>query len=195
MPINAQSYKNGKVYRIWTLLSNEIYIGSTADTLSNRFGKHRRQYKGWLRNKKKYMTSFELFEKFGVENCKIDLEHNFPCNSRAELNAEEGRVQRMHKDILVNNKIAGRTKKEYYADNKEHIGGQHKQYYIEHKEHLAEQHKQYQDKNKEHLSKHYKQKFSCECGGKYTPSSKSRHINTAKHQKFITDSQSSAVAC
>jgi len=174
MPINAESYQNGKIYRIWTLLSDEIYIGSTADTLSNRFLKHKNRYKIWLRDKKKYTSSIELFEKFGVENCKIDLEHNFPCNSKAELNSEEGRVQRMHKEKLVNKQIAGRTRKEWFSENKEHIAEYHKKYYAENKE---------------------SQKFVCECGGKYTHQHKFRHFNSVKHQKFITGNQSSAVAC
>lgn len=183
MPINAESYQNGKVYRIWSLLGDEIYIGSSADTLSNRFSKHKKDYKRWLKNKddrKRYMTSFELFEKFGVENCKIDLEHNFPCNSKAELNSEEGRVQRMHKDILINNNIAGRTKKEWFSENKEYLAERNKQYYAE---------------NKEAISKQRNEKFKCECGMEYTQHNKSRHTKSAKHQKFITDNQSVVVAC
>mgnify|MGYP003661285331 CR=1 FL=1 len=183
MPVNADSYKNGKIYRIWTLLSDEIYIGSTADTLSNRFCKHKSSYKRWLKNKddnKTYMTSFKLFEKFGVENCKIDLEHNFHCNSKAELHSEEGRVQRIHKAILINNNIAGRTQEEWFSENKEHLAEYNKQYYAD---------------NKDAISKQRKQKFVCECGGKYTLSLKSRHTKLAKHQKFIMDNQSLVVAC
>lgn len=184
MPINTKSYQNGKLYRIWSLLGDEIYIGSTADTLSNRFGKHKRDYKSWVKNKddnkKRYTTSFELFEKFGVENCKIDLEHNFPCNSKAELHSEEGRVQRIHKAILINNNIAGRTQEEWFSENKEHRAEYNKQYYAD---------------NKDAISKQHNQIFVCECGGKYTAGNKSRHSKSTKHQNLITDSQSSAVAC
>lgn len=119
MPVNTDSYKNGKIYRIWSLKTDKIYIGSTADTLSNRFCNHKGHYKRWLNGGNSYYSSFKLFEEFGVENCKIDLEHVFSCNSKAELCSEEGRVQRIHKDILVNNNIAGRTFKQYRADNKD----------------------------------------------------------------------------
>jgi hypothetical protein len=121
MPINAESYQNGKIYRIWTLLSDEIYIGSTADTLSNRFCNHKSSYKRWLNGANSYYSSFKLFQEVGLENCKIELEHNFPCNSKAELNSEEGRVQRIHKDKLINKNIAGRLEKQYRNDNKDKL--------------------------------------------------------------------------
>jgi len=211
MPVNAESYQNGKIYRIWTLLSDKIYIGSTADTLSNRFCNHKSNYKRWLKdNDRQYVSSFKLFEIFGVENCKIDLEHNFACNSKTELNREEGRVQRIHNDKLVNNNIAGRTVKEYHSDNKEHFAEyqkhyyadnkdalleKQKQYHAENKEHFAEYNKEYRSDNKDAISKQRNEKFSCECGGKYTQQHKTYHLNTAKHQKFIKGNQSSASAC
>lgn len=215
MPINAESYKNAKVYRIWSLLGDKIYIGSTADTLSNRLGNHKSSYKRWLKdNNRQYTYSFKLFEMFGVDNCKIDLEHNFSCNSKAELKSEEGRVQRIHKAILVNNNIAGRTQEERYAENKEYYkeynkqhNRQHyaenkdailekqKQYYTENKDYYKNYNKEYKSENKEAVSKQRNEKFVCECGGRYTQQHKTHHLNSVKHQKFITDNQSAVVAC
>ena len=31
-----------------------------------------------------------MFEEFGLDNCKIELIENFPCNNREELHAREG---------------------------------------------------------------------------------------------------------
>lgn len=33
--------------------------------------------------------------------------------------------------------------------------------------------------------KKFKEKFNCQCGGKYTYESKSKHLNTQKHQKWV----------
>lgn len=50
---------------------------------------HRSDYRQWLNYTKKYSNCFELFEKFGVENCVILLLESFQCNSIDELHAKE----------------------------------------------------------------------------------------------------------
>jgi hypothetical protein len=212
MPATSVSYQNGKIYRIWSLLTDKIYIGSTADTLSNRFCSHKKSYKRWKNGKKELTSSFTLFEAVGIDNCKIDLEHNFPCNSKRELNREEGRVQRLHKHILINKCIAGRTdkeyhqdhkeeskqyyqehkeeildqKKQYYQEHKEERLDQNKQYYQEHKAQILEQIKQYREEHKIEISEKRKEKFICECGSNICHGGKSRHEKSLKHQAFIT---------
>ena len=56
----------------------------------------------------------------------------------------------------INYKIAGRTRSEYYIDNTERI------------------------------LKTQNVKFECECGGQYCRQNKLRHINTIKHQTYIS---------
>ena len=51
MPVNENSYQNGKIYRIWSLDTNDIYVGSTSDTLINRFCRHKKDYKLWKQDK------------------------------------------------------------------------------------------------------------------------------------------------
>jgi hypothetical protein len=50
---------------------NEIYIGSTRQPLSIRLSKHRHDYKRFLNNKYNYVSSFFLFDKYGIDNCEI----------------------------------------------------------------------------------------------------------------------------
>ena len=49
------------------------------------------------------------------------------------------------------------------------------------KEYLKEYKKKYYNKNKDIIN----EKYTCECGGKYTQNNKSKHINTKKHKSFI----------
>ena len=85
--VNSQS---GKIYKIESNLGNKIYIGSTTkQCLSQRMDKHRSNYKYWQVNKTCFLTSFNVFEEYGVENCKIILIEAFPCNSKDELLARE----------------------------------------------------------------------------------------------------------
>lgn len=151
------NYQNGKIYMIWA--GDERYYGSTVDTLCRRFGKH----------KSMNCRSSVLFDKYGVENCKIELVELFPCNSKEELLAREGYYIRNNE--CVNRCIAGRTKQEYYEL---------------HKERIDEWQKNYKKTNKEVLYKKASEKKICECGGKYTVRNLIQHTKSKKHQAFIS---------
>jgi len=154
MPVNENSYQNGKVYKIWSLETEKIYVGSTSDTLSNRFCRHKSEYKKWKQDKTlNICTSYILFDEVGVDNCKIELVKNFPCNSKTELNREEGKVMREYKHLIVNRRLAGRTQKEYNEEHKE----EKKEYRDEHKEEIKEYSKEYRDEHKEEIKEYREQ--------------------------------------
>ena len=111
-------YKNGKNYQIVDIGYNRCYIGSTIQPLSKRYEHHRHTYKA-----KSSCRSSQLFKEFGIDNCKIELLENYPCNSKEELNAREGYYIRI--TDCVNKYVMGRTKAEgdkiYYENNKEQL--------------------------------------------------------------------------
>jgi hypothetical protein len=87
------NYSNSKIYKIVPTNGDDIcYIGSTTKQyLSQRMDAHRSVFKQWQKNNKAEKTSsVELFDKYGLENCKIVLIENFPCNSKDELEKREG---------------------------------------------------------------------------------------------------------
>lgn len=160
MPVNKNSYQNGKVYRIWSLDTEDIYIGSSCDTLSNRFCKHKSHYKKWKEGDKRiYCSSYILFDQVGVENCKIELIKNFPCNSKSELTKEEGKVMRENKDIIVNKNQAGRTIKEYKEEHKQQLTEKMKEYKEQNREKIIQYHKEYNQQHKEEISKQNKEYY------------------------------------
>ena len=53
------------------------------------------------------------------DDCYIELLEYYPCNNKTELNKYEGQKQREFKNECININIAGRTKKEYYNENKD----------------------------------------------------------------------------
>ena len=81
------NYNNGKIYKIEDLAGEMCYIGSTTkDYLSKRMVKHRSAYKCWLSGTLKTNFSvFQIFEKYGIENCRIVLVELCPCDTRDEL--------------------------------------------------------------------------------------------------------------
>jgi hypothetical protein len=83
-------YVNGKIYKLTDIGYNECYYGSTRNILCKRFGSHVSQYRRYKNGKGKYVSSFSLFDKYGLENCKIELVELYPCGSRNELEMREG---------------------------------------------------------------------------------------------------------
>ena len=143
---------------------------------------HRKDYKRWeneIDNKK--CMSFDIFAKYGVENCKIILLENVNALTKDELRAKEGNYIRNLN--CVNKYIPDRTVsewgKQYYQNNKEHINNRNKLYHEKNKDKLSEYYKQYREENKEQkkeTDKAYREKnkekikekktqpFLCECG-------------------------------
>jgi hypothetical protein len=190
--METNKYSLGKIYTIRHPDTDKFYIGSTCEKyLSNRFAKHKSQYKGIL-PKTRAVLLFDL----GVDDCYIELLETYPCNNKAELEKREGELMRLHKDNIVNRKIEGRTKKEYRTDNKEIIKEHRKEYYETNKEQIDNQHKQYYEvtkdnkhqyyeANKEHILNRQKQLYTCVCGATIQHTEKPRHNKSKKHLKFM----------
>lgn len=142
-----ERYQRGKIYKITDNNHTEMYIGSTIDTLGSRISNHRNKYRKYLQDKKTRIRSFDLFEKYGIDNCQIELLEEYPCNSKIELEKKEGEYIKNNK--CVNKCIAGRSNKEYRQDNREKIAEYHRQYQQENKDKLNEKKRQYREENKE----------------------------------------------
>ena len=84
-------YTQSKIYAI-VCPSGEKYIGSTTSTLEFRFEGHVISYLKWKETKGGYTSSFKLFEKYGIDNCRIELIEAYPCNSKEELELRESEV-------------------------------------------------------------------------------------------------------
>jgi len=135
-------YSKGKIYKILNTIDDEIYVGSTIKTLSQRMAYHRCHMK-----RNPHFKLYEHMNKLGVENFYIELIENFPCNDVYEFRAREGHFIR---EIGTLNKvIAGRTGKEWAEVHKEELKEYHKQYRDEHKECIKEKQKQHYENNKE----------------------------------------------
>ena len=136
------NYGNGKIYKIESTLGDKIYIGSTTKAqLSMRMSKHRSDYKNWKVGKAKLVTSFQLFDEYGLENCSIVLLEDCPCESKDQLLAREAHY--IKSLACVNKNIPLRThkeyQKEYYVDNKEAISVKNKEYQKANKDKINEQ--------------------------------------------------------
>ena len=142
------NYSLTKIYKIESHLGDKIYIGSTSKQyLSQRLQQHKNSYKRWKNGKYNKITSFELFDEYGPENCSIVLIEEYPCNCKDAKNAREGHFIRELE--CVNKVIPARTRKQRDIDKKEIITEQHKKYYEANKEKILKQMKEKYHQKKE----------------------------------------------
>ena len=94
----------GKIYKIYSVIGNKTYIGSTTQSLKKRFNNHKSAYKNnTLKSTSKYI--------FDYPDANIELILDYKCNSISELRRKEGEyIQQLE---CVNKCIAGRTHSEY----------------------------------------------------------------------------------
>ena len=190
-------YQHGKIYKLTSSETTDIYIGSTTQPLCKRLQEHKCDYNLYLKGKFCYVSSYELVK---YVDCKIELIKEYPCNNKNELEREEGYYQRKMK--CVNICIAGRTKQEYrddnkekrseyeknrYANNRETIKEKVKKYREENKDIIREKKKKYREENKEKIKAKRSKKCICECGKEYTHDHKARHEKSKKHQDYIKE--------
>ena len=155
------NYQNGKIYKMEDVGGNMCYIGSTTkDFLSKRMSEHRSKYRYWKSDpKNSKFTVFDIFDTYGIENCRIVLIELLPCDSKDELHARESHYIRTVE--CVNKIIPNRTKAEYskkrYKENKVKI--QAKQAAV----------------------------VECECGKTFTRAHKRRHIKSTHHIDYIAN--------
>jgi hypothetical protein len=151
-------YKNGKIYKITDIAYTKMYIGSTCQPLSKRFSNHKRDYKNWKNGKRGKVTSYDLFDEFGIENCKIELIENCECNCKDELQKKEG--EHIKNNDCVNKYIAGRTNKEYKEANRDEIKIKGKEYREANRDKIKNKNKEYREANRDKIknkNKEYKE--------------------------------------
>jgi Uri superfamily endonuclease len=137
-------YQKAKIYKIVDVNEEMVYVGSTVNTLAKRMAHHRADYK-----RQHFITSHLIFNKYGIENCKILLLENYPCNSKDELNKREGEIIR--ELDCVNKVLPNQTDEEWRKKNKDVLAEKSKEYRKNNQEQIKEIKKIYYEKNKEQI--------------------------------------------
>ena len=146
------NYQNGEIYCIRNTQNNEIYVGSTCQSLSQRMTQHRADYKT---NKCQGMKIYKNMFEFGIENHYIELLEEYPCESIEQLRKREGEFIR-ELNASLNTLIAGRNSKEYYNDNIEVKAQKDKEYYNKNIDKIMERKKIYNQENRERINQNKK---------------------------------------
>ena len=112
-------YSRGKIYKITSKQTDNVYIGSTIQTLNRRFQGHMCDIK-----RGKNPTSKCILQ-YG--DAIITLIEEYPCNSMKELHTRE-RYHIENTQNTVNKEIPTRSVQEYYENNRKEIGIRHTKY-------------------------------------------------------------------
>jgi hypothetical protein len=204
------NYQNGKIYTLRSYQTDDIYIGSTTQSLAKRKGGHKCNYTQFQKGKGHYVTSFEVVK---YDDCYIELLEEYPCENRQQLEKREGELIRT--TDCVNKAIAGRNSKQYYQDNREQLlekatsyAKTHKteksaydkeyhkthqqqkiacskQHYETNKAEILKKNKAYRERNETAIKLREAQKTTCECGIEIQKKKMLRHCRSQRHQTFI----------
>ena len=168
-------YKQGKIYKIVDLTTeNNIYVGSTCQTLEKRLSGHVNDFKYYtMNNNNNYITSYEVLKN---GNYEILLIENYPCDSKYELLKKERYfIETMN---CVNQIIPTRTKKEWIDANR------HNQTICECGMRYTTKNKKDHLKTKQHIF-FFEPKIYCICGLCYAHSNKCDHFKSRPHTKLL----------
>ena len=190
-------YQKAKIYKITNDYNNDIYVGSTCDTLVKRFSYHKSDAK---KENRKTRPLYSLMNNIGFERFRIELICDYPCADKYQLIQKEGEYIR---NLGTLNKIiSGRTHKEYINDNKDKVRQYEKEYretnseiikikqkeYFEamkNSEKYKEYKKEYYEQNKEKLKAYSRETNSkpiiCGCGCTIKYGGRLKHEKTKKH--------------
>jgi hypothetical protein len=210
-----ERYLRGQIYTIRNIKDDTmIYVGSTINSLSKRFHKHKCDCK----NKGNY--SLYSYIDNDWSDWYIELYEMYPCNNKKELERREGQVIR---EIgTINKNIAGRTNeewreenadflkeykkkwreenpekiKEWREDNKDKIKEKCKIYYDKNINYIKEINKKYREDNKDKIKKQQSEKVCCNiCGAFSTKTNLQRHKQSKKCMEALNNTTSNIQDC
>ena len=147
-------YSKGKIYKLVSNYTDDIYIGSTCNTLSRRKSGHKCHYMRYIDGKCNYISSFKLYEKGDVD---IVLLESCSVNNKDELYRRERYFIENYN--CINKYIPGRTKKQYYQANKDKVKKYQNQYKKKWCEDNKDKVKKYHQINKDKINQQRRQLY------------------------------------
>ena len=191
--------KRGKAF-IYKIVSSredfdekDTYYGSTFTTLSGRMTKHRYQFTS---DTKRATKTKQLFEKYGIDTCKIILLETLNDVNKQEREARE--YEYIRNQLCCNERgktgltgLGFSTEEylhQYYEKNKEVFTERGKKYREENHTIILERGKKYREENREKINERQNMKIKCPCGAEvcrtYLPRHQSRETHRKKMEKI-----------
>lgn len=148
------NYQNGKIYKIVLDESDQVYVGSTTRTLAQRMANHRSRAKAGMA----LPPVHRFINDHGWDKAHIVLVEDWPCERKEQLDARERHW--IEQIGSLNKYIPGRTREEYYQQNRVELIGRRKEYYQQNRDEVCEQMRQYYQQNRDEVRErqlHYRE--------------------------------------
>lgn len=158
------------IYKLFKQDCPDFYIGSTFD-MKKRQLQHRSNCNNPNSNRYNLPVYQFIRSNGGYDSWNYEILQQF--NNDLKVKDELHYIERAYIDLLkpsLNRQLPLRTMKEWFQDNKESVKLYKQQYY---------------QSNKVAIAQKANEKFSCECGGRYTRTNKALHKKSKKHQNYI----------
>ena len=194
------SYRNAIIYQIICKINPDIrYIGSTFNSLRNRWQTHKYDFEYWQQGKRDGISIYKYFLEIGIENFKIleiksylvysenvkDTKH---ISAYEQLWINKIKCVNQHSAFnipVVSEHLRKQYKKKYYEENKEVLNENHRTYYEENRTKILAQKKEYRKKNLEKLKAKGQERVECPCGGRYKLRDRLKHSKTKIHIQYL----------
>ena len=182
------NYANGKVYKICSYNSDDVYYGSTCLKLCQRLAKHVSDWKIFKLKNRQRVTSFSILEQ---GNYYIELVETVSCASKEELHIREkywiknNNCVNYYKNLCRTPNERKQHDATYYQNNKQEIRDWGIQYRTLNKDIIKIRKKEYRGKNAEKIKAHRSEYILCDCGKYYTRAKRTIHIETNYHKENV----------
>jgi len=190
------------IYKIVCLSNPDLlYVGSTANFYARRHT-HKSSCNNPNNEKHNHKKYVAIRENGGWDNWNMVIvdEPKQITLIKSRMIEEEWRVK-LNANLnsikcFITNEESKEQEKQYRNENADKIKEWHKQNRINNSDELNEKSKQYRNENADKIKewhiknyidneKHFKKKHTCECGGVYTITHKSRHEKSKKHIHYL----------
>ena len=152
-------YQEGKIYKITSEKTEQVYVGSTVHSMMYRFAAHERLYKRQQEGKGKRKDKVTSFLILQHGDAKIELVESFPCETRKELLERE-----LHWILTLPT-----VNKQRGASTIDQAGYK----------------KAYFKANRDKLDEYNKRVITCECGMTSTYRHLAKHRRTQRHTSWV----------
>jgi hypothetical protein len=195
----AQDFSKGKIYKITNDYNDDVYVGSTCDTLVKRFSAHKNNRKN---PEKMNRPVYALMNEIGFERFRIELIEDYPSIDKYQLRQREGHFIREIGSLNI--RVECKTRKEYFDEyyinhfdkikeyrenNADEIKRKKKEYYNLHSDEIIEKAREYRENNLNKIQEKRQEKILCECGCETRKEDLKRHQNSKKHLNLLLSKQ------
>ena len=179
----TERYQNGKIYKLVSDVSDDVYYGSTCLPLAKRLYWHKHNYVRHNKEKYRYTTSFKVLDN-GLNTVDVVLVEEYPCDNKMELHKRERHY--IENYDCVNKVVPCRTKKEYQESHTIEIRNRKNEYRKANKDKISKQGKAYRLANKAKIKEKARRMVTCVCGSCVRKDYLASHRKTIKHRSFET---------